>query len=70
MLIIADKRFVDGRFSDINEFITVCIYFFQFIWDSIGMTTYQNSNLQQNRKMMKSLKSYKAKEKKLADLYR
>ena len=45
-------------------------FFFQFIWDSIGISTFDNSELQwQNGKLIKSAVSFKEKEKLLSKLY-
>ena len=44
--------------------------FFQFIWDSIGISTFANSELQwKNGKLIKSGMSFKEKEKVLSKLY-
>ena len=44
--------------------------FFQFIWDSIGISTFDNSELRwQNGKLIKSAGSFKEKEKLLSKLY-
>ena len=44
--------------------------FFQFIWDSIGISTFENSELRWlNGKLIKSAGSFKEKEKLLSKLY-
>ena len=46
------------------------IHFFQFIWDSIGISTFDNSELRwRNGKLIKSAGSFKEKEKLLSKLY-
>ena len=45
--------------------------FFQFIWDSIGISPFENSELRwQNGKLIKSAESFNEKEKLLSKLYR
>ena len=50
--------------------VLYCIHFFQFIWDSIGISTFDNSELRwRNGKLIKSAGSFKEKEKLLSKLY-